>query len=427
MLWQIVNIVDLPYGKRVLRRGMRGKAVRKLQELLAEHGFYSESVDGEFGVLTEEAVMLLQKTFRITVDGVAGPSVYHALQRMNNKVGRIIYTVKPGENLTDISQRFNVNPAAWRRMPDGRGDLKKIYPGMKLWLYRKAFFTWEEENEANPVIGNITGRINSGLQVDIEAELNFEGDPLKRDGYCLIRIAGEVWEQGFASKKYFQKVAANLRKLKGYKWGLDLRSAPFAGYPNWNGFFKLLLKSNGLEKIPLVLVPLFISQKGVKKGFWDNLAAIGAYARLIMVEPLLDNTSVEAFSAAVCQLERLWSRFARLGAVRQLLLVVSPQGWSWDEANNFRQVGWKEIKLIRAMHSRGAEEVLPIGLRRINYLSQGKGQCLIYRDYAAWQELMARMLKANFSGIVIRNFKELGTMGPELIAGSFAVLPMELL
>ncbi|HYH05221.1 MAG TPA: peptidoglycan-binding protein, partial [Bacillota bacterium] len=302
MLWQIVNIVEIPFGKRILRRGMKGKAVRRLQEILTEHGFYSEAVDGQFGVLTEEAVMLLQKTFRLTVDGVVGPGVYQTLQRMNNKVGRIIYTVKKGESLANISQRFTVAPAAWRRMPDGRGDLKSIYPGMKLWLYRKAFFIWEEKMGANPATGNFTGVINSRLQIDSEAEIDFEPDQIEPDQYHLVQSAAEVWEKCFTSKKYCQKVAGSFKKLSNYRWGLDLRTAPFDSYPNWNGLFKLLLRHNGMKKMPLVLVPLFVSEKGVNRGFWDSLADIGDYARLIMIEPVLENTSADAFNAAVQQL-----------------------------------------------------------------------------------------------------------------------------
>ena len=56
-----------------LRLGMRSTAVRQMQEDLQTLDFYSGSITGHFGDLTEAAVRRFQQKNGLTVDGVAGP------------------------------------------------------------------------------------------------------------------------------------------------------------------------------------------------------------------------------------------------------------------------------------------------------------------------------------------------------------------
>jgi N-acetylmuramoyl-L-alanine amidase len=69
--------VDLP----VLRLGMRGSAVARLQERLRATGFYNGAIDGIFGAQTEIAVKAAQRDFRLDPDGVVGPATWAALLR----------------------------------------------------------------------------------------------------------------------------------------------------------------------------------------------------------------------------------------------------------------------------------------------------------------------------------------------------------
>jgi len=57
----------------LLKRGMKGSAVKDLQQKLKDKGYYQSSVDGIFGPKTEKAVKSFQKAVGITVDGIAGP------------------------------------------------------------------------------------------------------------------------------------------------------------------------------------------------------------------------------------------------------------------------------------------------------------------------------------------------------------------
>ncbi|SES20203.1 peptidoglycan-binding protein [Salipaludibacillus aurantiacus] len=64
----------------VLRRGARGAQVRELQSALADRGFKTSSqVDGVYGPLTQQAVRDFQRSAGISVDGIAGPQTYGAL------------------------------------------------------------------------------------------------------------------------------------------------------------------------------------------------------------------------------------------------------------------------------------------------------------------------------------------------------------
>ena len=55
-----------------LKRGSKGDAVKSLQQRLKELGYYSGSVDGDFGENTENAVKAFQERNGLTVDGKAG-------------------------------------------------------------------------------------------------------------------------------------------------------------------------------------------------------------------------------------------------------------------------------------------------------------------------------------------------------------------
>ncbi len=68
-----------PQDEPVLRRGATGPAVRRLQELLYQHG-YGLTVDGDFGPRTEQAVRSFQAERGLTVDGVVGPRTWAELK-----------------------------------------------------------------------------------------------------------------------------------------------------------------------------------------------------------------------------------------------------------------------------------------------------------------------------------------------------------
>lgn len=66
-------------ARPVLRRGASGEWVRRLQEALLDAGFDPGSVDGDFGGLTEQALLDFQESSGLDVDGVVGPMTWDAL------------------------------------------------------------------------------------------------------------------------------------------------------------------------------------------------------------------------------------------------------------------------------------------------------------------------------------------------------------
>jgi N-acetylmuramoyl-L-alanine amidase len=65
----------------VLRRGMRGEAVKELQERLRSKGFLRLSADGVFGRETQAAVKAAQRQYQLPADGIVGSATWEALLR----------------------------------------------------------------------------------------------------------------------------------------------------------------------------------------------------------------------------------------------------------------------------------------------------------------------------------------------------------
>lgn len=58
----------------LMKLGVKGDEVRKLQERLRQLGYYSGEVDGQYGPGTQEAVIRFQEQHNLTADGIAGES-----------------------------------------------------------------------------------------------------------------------------------------------------------------------------------------------------------------------------------------------------------------------------------------------------------------------------------------------------------------
>ena len=70
-----------PTNFPVLRRRMRGPAVRDLQERLRAKGFLRVRADGVFGPETQAAVKAAQRQYQLPADGIVGRATWEALLR----------------------------------------------------------------------------------------------------------------------------------------------------------------------------------------------------------------------------------------------------------------------------------------------------------------------------------------------------------
>ncbi|MBC1237395.1 peptidoglycan-binding protein [Nostoc sp. 2RC] len=68
-------------GLPILRLGLRGSEVVKLQQQLKKLGYLKGDVDGDFGATTEAAVKAVQKRYGLEPDGVAGGATWEILLR----------------------------------------------------------------------------------------------------------------------------------------------------------------------------------------------------------------------------------------------------------------------------------------------------------------------------------------------------------
>ncbi|MEA5623822.1 peptidoglycan-binding domain-containing protein [Nostoc sp. UHCC 0251] len=68
-------------GLPILRIGLRGSEVVKLQQQLKKLGFLKGNADGDFGETTEAAVKAAQKRYGLEPDGVVGGSTWEVLLR----------------------------------------------------------------------------------------------------------------------------------------------------------------------------------------------------------------------------------------------------------------------------------------------------------------------------------------------------------
>ncbi len=76
-----INAQPQPTNFPVLRRRMRGPAVRELQERLRAKGFLRVRADGVFGPETQAAVKAAQRQYQLPADGIVGRATWEALLR----------------------------------------------------------------------------------------------------------------------------------------------------------------------------------------------------------------------------------------------------------------------------------------------------------------------------------------------------------
>lgn len=81
LTWEALE-TGAPVKMPLLRFGSSGPSVKVVQTVLSEAGFYPGEIDGIFGPITQAAVRLFQKSFKLIQDGMVSQQTWWALSRV---------------------------------------------------------------------------------------------------------------------------------------------------------------------------------------------------------------------------------------------------------------------------------------------------------------------------------------------------------
>jgi peptidoglycan hydrolase-like protein with peptidoglycan-binding domain len=82
----------------------KSDSIKNLQQLLSDRGFYGGAIDGISGPMTQEAIILAQKTYGLVADGVAGSLTIAALESGSNYVPKSNVASTKSDSIKNLQQ-----------------------------------------------------------------------------------------------------------------------------------------------------------------------------------------------------------------------------------------------------------------------------------------------------------------------------------
>lgn len=130
-----------------LRPGSHGAAVRALQGRLTALGYWLGAVDGQYGDLTRQAVMALQKVAGLERDGVCGPATWSEVDagrrpKARTAKGHVIEIDKPTQTLVVahagvVRWIFNTSTGSGRKYRQGGKVHTAVTPSGDFRVFRR--------------------------------------------------------------------------------------------------------------------------------------------------------------------------------------------------------------------------------------------------------------------------------------------------
>lgn len=126
----------------LLKQGMTGDEVTKLQVKLQEYGYLQAEPDGNFGGQTRRAILEFQLDAGLEADGIAGPATLKALEDYKPSVSRGSLESRMGQQIVAFARQFIGVPYVWAgRSSDGfdcSGFVWYVYDNFGIHLPRMA-------------------------------------------------------------------------------------------------------------------------------------------------------------------------------------------------------------------------------------------------------------------------------------------------
>lgn len=120
----IATVVAQASAPVLLKQGMSGDDIYKLQAKLLEYGYYEDTPDGTFGTQTREAVIEFQSDLGLEADGVVGPATLAALRDYKPlaHASRATADSRKGQQLAAFAKQFLGVPYVWAGRSAGGFD-----------------------------------------------------------------------------------------------------------------------------------------------------------------------------------------------------------------------------------------------------------------------------------------------------------------
>ncbi|GBO55543.1 penicillin-resistant DD-carboxypeptidase [Pseudanabaena sp. lw0831] len=100
-----VSVEDTPVKVTpVANSDNKSDSIKNLQQLLSDRGFYGGAIDGISGPMTQEAIILAQKTYGLVADGVAGSLTIAALEAGSNYVPKTNVAITKSDSIKNLQQ-----------------------------------------------------------------------------------------------------------------------------------------------------------------------------------------------------------------------------------------------------------------------------------------------------------------------------------